>query len=180
MLTATRLHNTMNTMIHFINQSLTSGSGLLAAALFAAVLVHPSAAQSGTGSQADRDSIVAAALNYAEGWYEGNESRMQEALHPELAKRAVFPTQSGGQRLSQMSAMTLVTSTARGGGKDTPLDRQLKEVTIFEIYGDVATAKVVMSNWTDYLHLAKWQGEWKIVNVLWELTPESKARMARN
>jgi hypothetical protein len=25
--------------------------------------------------------------------------------------------------------------------------------------------------WVDFLQLAKWNGEWKIVNVLWELTP---------
>jgi hypothetical protein len=31
-----------------------------------------------------------------------------------------------------------------------------------------------MSEWIDYLHLARWNGEWKIVNVLWELKPEKK------
>lgn len=134
-------------------------------------------AQSMDDRQADREAIIAAALNYAEGWYEGNAERMKAALHPELAKRAVFPAPGGRQELNQMSAMTLVDNTARGGGKRTPPEKQLKEVTIFDIYGDVGTAKVVMSDWTDFLHLAKWNGEWKIVNVLWELTPEMKERM---
>ncbi len=135
-------------------------------------------AQSMDDRQADRDAIVATALNYAEGWYEGNAERMKAAVHPELAKRAVFPGPGGRQELNQMGAMTLVDNTASGAGKMTPPEKQLKEVTIFDIYGDVATAKVVMSDWTDYLHLAKWNGEWKIVNVLWELTPEMKERMA--
>jgi hypothetical protein len=26
-----------------------------------------------------------------------------------------------------------------------------------------------MSGWIDYMHMAKWNGQWKIVNVLWEL-----------
>jgi len=148
---------------------------ILLAALGASRSVN---AQSMDDRQADRDAIVAAALNYAEGWYEGSAERMKAAVHPELAKRAVFPNARGGQDLNQMSAMTLVDATARGNGKMTPPEKQLKDVTVFEIYGDVATAKVVMSDWTDYLHLAKWNGEWKIVNVLWELTPEMKERMA--
>ena len=36
-------------------------------------------------------------------------------------------------------------------------------------------AKAVMSGWIDYMHLAKWNGEWKIVNVLWELKPQKKS-----
>ncbi len=31
-----------------------------------------------------------------------------------------------------------------------------------------------MSDWIDYLHLARWNGEWKIVNVLWELKPKGE------
>jgi hypothetical protein len=27
---------------------------------------------------------------------------------------------------------------------------------------------IVASDWVDYLHLARWQGRWVIVNVLWE------------
>jgi hypothetical protein len=28
-----------------------------------------------------------------------------------------------------------------------------------------------MSGWVDYMHMAKWNGRWVIVNVLWELKP---------
>jgi len=28
----------------------------------------------------------------------------------------------------------------------------------------------VASDWIDYLELARWNGQWKIVNVLWALT----------
>jgi hypothetical protein len=33
---------------------------------------------------------------------------------------------------------------------------------------------VEAANWIDYLHLAKWDGEWKIINVLWELKPKEE------
>lgn len=28
-----------------------------------------------------------------------------------------------------------------------------------------------MATWIDYMHLAKWNGRWVIVNVLWENDP---------
>ncbi len=124
---------------------------------------------------ADSTAIKKAALDYVEGWYEGNAERMERAVHPELAKRIVRTDPgSGRNRLEQMSAMTLVQGVKRGGGKDTPSEQQQKEVIIFDIYQNTASAKAIMSGWIDYMHLAKWSGEWKIVNVLWELKPQKK------
>ena len=67
-----------------------------------------------------------------------------------------------------MGAMTLVQFTRMGGSKNTPKDKLQKDVTVL---GNSASAKVVASEWVDYLHLAKWNGRWVIVNVLWELKP---------
>lgn len=126
-------------------------------------------------SASDADLIKQTALDYIEGWYEGNGERMERALHPELAKRIVRTNpQNGRSRLDQMSALSLVLGTRSGGGKETPKDRQLKEVTVLDIYENAATAKIVASDWIDYLHLAKWNGRWVIVNVLWELKPAGK------
>ncbi len=122
-------------------------------------------------SSADSTGIRQAALDYIEGYYEGNAERMQRALHPELAKRIVNVDERGRYRLGQMSAMTLVEITRAGGGKDTPVAERRKEVTILDIYQNAASAKIYASGWVDYLHLAKWNGRWVIVNVLWELHP---------
>jgi hypothetical protein len=126
-----------------------------------------------TPSDADKAGITAAALDYIEGWYEGNPERMERALHPDLAKRIVFSNPEGRSRLDQMSAMSLVQGVKRGGGKDTPKEKQQKDVTILDIYGNAASVKVVASDWIDYLHIAKFNGRWVIVNVLWELKPKS-------
>lgn len=124
---------------------------------------------------ADSAAIKKAALDYVEGWYEGNPERMERAVHPELAKRIVRADQNGRNRLDQMSAMTLVQGVKRGGGKNTPVAEQQKDVFILDIYENTASAKAIMSGWIDYMHLAKWNGEWKIVNVLWELKPQKKS-----
>ena len=123
-------------------------------------------------TSADSAGIQAAALDYAEGWYNADGDRMARALHPELAKRIVRTNEQGRSQLGQMSAMTLVMSTRAGGGKDTPVAQRREDVTILDIYQNAASAKVYASGWVDYLHLAKWNGRWVIVNVLWELHPQ--------
>lgn len=125
-------------------------------------------------SKSDPDLIKQAALDYIEGWYEGNPERMERALHPELAKRIVRTDQRGRNSLGQMSAMTLVQATREGNGKSIPKEQQQKDVTVLDIFGNAASAKIIASGWIDYLHLAKWNGRWVIVNVLWENKPATK------
>jgi len=120
-------------------------------------------------TDSDREAIKQTALDYIEGWYEGNAERMERALHPDLAKRIVTTNAQGRSMLQQMSAMGLVQGVKRGGGKDTPKEKQLKDVTILDIFNNAASVKVVASDWIDYLHVAKFNGRWVIVNVLWEL-----------
>ena len=122
--------------------------------------------------EADTAAIKQTALDYIEGWYEGNPERMERALHPELAKRIVLTDpKSGRSRLDQMGAMTLVQRVKAGGGTKTPKDQQQKDVTILDIYENAACAKIVAASWIDYLQLARFEGRWVIVNVLWELKP---------
>jgi hypothetical protein len=121
---------------------------------------------------ADSAAIRRAALDYAESWYAGAPEQMERALHPELAKRIVRTDQNGRSRIEQMSALTLINGVRSGFGKNTPEANRLKDVTILDIFQNTASAKVVMSGWIDYMHLAKWNGEWRIVNVLWELKPQ--------
>ncbi len=120
----------------------------------------------------DTAAIRHAAFDYIEGWYAGDAARMARALHPELAKRMVYTdTRSGHSMLDQMGAMTLVDRTRAGGGKQTPPDKRREEFTLLDLYRNAAVAKIVASDWVDYLQLVRWNGEWKIVNVLWEVKP---------
>jgi Putative lumazine-binding len=128
----------------------------------------------------DAELIKQVALDYIEGWYEGNAERMERSLHPELTKRIVRTDNTGRSNLSQMGAVTLVQFTRSGGGKDTPKERQQKDVTVLDIFGNAASAKIIASDWADYLQLAKWQGRWVIVNVLWEMKPKEPATKSAN
>ncbi len=135
----------------------------------AAALLSPARAQ----SPEDTTAIKATALDYIEGWYEGNAERMERALHPKLVKRIFEKNSAGEIALDEMGAQQLVEGTRRGGGKRTPPEKQQKDVTILDVFENAAAVKVVASDWIDYLQMAQVDGRWVIINVLWELKPKS-------
>jgi hypothetical protein len=121
---------------------------------------------------ADSAAIRQTALDYIEGWYEGNAERMERALHPELAKRIVnVDPRNGRNSLGQQGALTLINNTKAGYGRETPVGQQRKDVRILDIFGNTASVRVDAVSWIDYMHIAKWNGRWVIVNVLWENRP---------
>lgn len=125
-------------------------------------------------TDADKEAIKTTAMDYMEGWYEGNAERMERALYPELAKRMFSKDEKGRSVFNDMGAMKLVQGTRRGFGKETPKDKQRKDVTILDVFENVASVRADMSDWIDYMHVAKVDGKWVIVNVLWELRPKKK------
>jgi hypothetical protein len=137
-----------------------------------AVLIHAIVMRAEAQSSADTAAIRSAALDYIDGWYQADGARMERALHPELAKRNVTTDPASGRsRLIQMSAMTLVQGTRRGGGSNIPAAERKDEVRILDIFGGAASARVTAATWVDYMHLAKVNGQWVIMNVLWENNP---------
>ena len=138
------------------------------------VLTIPATAGDSKVSPEDEAGIRATALDYVEGYYEGNPDRMERALHPHLAKRIARTDASGHTRLDQMSALELVQIIRLGTGKNIPKDKQIKNVTILDVFGNTASVRAEMLEWIDYMHMAKVNGQWKIINVLWEMKPKQQ------
>jgi hypothetical protein len=141
--------------------------------LFWAALLLGIAAPSAAAAQtaADSAAIRQVAVDYAQGWYAGDAARMERALHPDLAKRIVETGGNGRSRLNALGAMELVQLTRRGGGSRTPRERQVADIRILDVYHGAASLRVQMSDWVDYLHVARFNGRWVIVNALWEEPP---------
>lgn len=146
---------------------------LLGIVLAAASVV---AGQAKPTNDPEEAAIRATALDYIDGFYTGDGARMERALHPELAKRIVTTDpKTGKSALEQMSAMTLVQRTRSGIGK-IPENRRQHDVTILDRFEETAVVKLVATEWVDYLQMAKYDGQWKIVNVLWVWKPGVRAQ----
>ena len=112
--------------------------------------------------------IEAAARDYLDGWYAGDAERMTRALHPDLVKRVVRTLENGEPLLNSVSASNMIAYTRAGFGKGRANPDVPTEVRILDATPVIASVKTVSHEFIDYLHLAKIEDEWKIVNVLWE------------
>jgi hypothetical protein len=131
----------------------------------------------GAQTAADSAAIRATALDYIDGWYTNNAARMERALHPHLAKRLVWADSAGRSHLVDMTALELVQGTK--GHPPTPASERRKDVTILGTYGNVAMVRIEASDWVDFLQEVKWNGSWKILNVVWENRPEVAEKTTR-
>jgi hypothetical protein len=147
--------------------------GLMLTALLIAALPSPSRAQ----TAADSAAIRATALDYIQGWYTNNAARMERALHPHLAKRLVWADSTGRSHLVDLTALELVQGTK--GHPPVPAAERRDDVTILGTYGNVAMVRIEASDWVDFLQEVKWNGSWKILNVIWENRPEAGGKMVK-
>jgi outer membrane lipoprotein-sorting protein len=148
--------------------------------LFVAFLLILSFKLSGQ-TKADSLAVEKACRDYVEGWAEGNVERVAKGVSPELTKRTVSQDKDGISFTNDMSAslLLLVTKRNKDGVRSTDLepDKPFKlDVTIYDITADYALAKTVNTKYGffDYCQLAKINGNWNVINVLWGWLPQKK------
>lgn len=138
------------------------------------VLILMAAGASRAQTPADSSAIRATALDYIEGWFEGNAERMERAVHPELVKRIlVLDERTGRPWIDTMGSGKLIEGTRAGYGERIAEEARRTEVTILDVVGAAAAVKVDAGPWIDYMQMVRWPDRgWVIVNVLWERTGE--------
>jgi hypothetical protein len=110
--------------------------------------------------------IERAVLDYFEGWFDGDAARMEDALHPQLAKRTLRP----GDVLETITAQQMIDATAEGVGRSLDVPDRAIEIEITHVDGGIAAAVVHSALYIEYVHLARTGEGWKIVNTLWRRT----------
>jgi len=124
------------------------------------------------GEDAARAAIKQAALDYVDGFYDGSAERLDKALHPNLQKVTLRQLPNGRDMLDFNGAACNLKEYAASGLAQKPAGERKIEVTILEIYQNIATVKIDSADFLDYAHVAEINGEWKIINVLWTMHPE--------
>jgi putative lumazine-binding protein len=116
----------------------------------------------------EQETITQTVLDYFEGWFDGDASRMARALHPELAKRPGRVDHSVAGTLGTLTAQEMIERTASGVGKTRDVPDRGIEVDVVDIFGDIASATVRSAVYYEYVHLVRTSDGWKIVNTLWQ------------
>jgi hypothetical protein len=125
-------------------------------------------------TDADREAVRQAALDYVEGIYNVDPSRIERSVHPKLAKLGFYrgPNDEAYRAGSTMTFERLV-EIAKNYNKEGKLPKDApKEVTVLDVLDQTASVKLVAEWGVDYMHLAKFDGKWMIVNVLWQSPPK--------
>ena len=118
------------------------------------------------------EDITNVVRDYIESCYDGDPERMARSLHPALVKRTVMPHEVTNRPMIRATSATQLIENIRGLGERghvTPRNERRFDLSILDIFDDVATVKVYADYWLDYIHLIKIDGSWKILNVLWRV-----------
>ncbi|MFD1602245.1 nuclear transport factor 2 family protein [Flavobacterium artemisiae] len=124
----------------------------------------------------DSAAIKRVALAYIEAQHTPNPKLMESALHPRMVKRSVFRNKTAQKDfVSEFFAenMIILAETYNVKGDKFPKNPR-KEVKLLDVSAKTASVKLVADAWIDYMHIVKVNGEWKIINVLWQYNDVSQ------
>lgn len=122
--------------------------------------------------ESDQAAVHAAANDYAQGWYSGDRERMARSLHDDLVKHAMLRDKSGKRQLDSMDKAALLAANTPDNAQRYAKAPKRSDIEILDGVGSAATVRLRMDGWVDYLHVVRGSdGEWRIVNVLWEPLP---------
>lgn len=118
----------------------------------------------------DTIDIRRVALAYIEAQHNPNPKLMESALHPRLVKRSVFRNKTAQKDyVSEYFAenMVILAETYNAKGDKFPKNPR-KDLKLLDVSPRTASVKLSADSWIDYMHIVKTNGEWKIINVLWQ------------
>ncbi len=142
------------------------------------VSVSVVAAQTTDVSIADKEAITAIAFDYMDGALDGDAVRLENAIHPELTKVNVDTLPQTGTSILRKSGYSRLIEVVGAGFAKLPEEQRMIEVEILAVKEGLASVAVTSARFYDYLHIAKLDGDWKIVNVLWKSNAEAASSAA--
>jgi len=109
---------------------------------------------------------------YIESFYLTQPEKGQESVHKLLAKRTVQKFADGSEFLKGMSYEEMNNLGKVFNSKGKYNENSKKEIVILDMMDKTASVKLIAEGWVDYMHLGKINGEWKIINILWQIKSE--------
>jgi len=122
-------------------------------------------------SQDEREAVKQAVLDYVEALYEADASRIEKSVHPDLFKLGFEPDKDGVYKQDRMTYQQLYDLAARWNKSGKLPKDSRKEVVVYDVNDQTAAAKLTAIWGIDYIHLAKFDGKWKITDILWQTRP---------
>lgn len=110
----------------------------------------------------DSAAVRATVTNYIEAYYTADAHRMKETLHPHYLKHMIHRDIPVRER----TGAQMVEDVRASNAASIPPSDRTEQVTVLDVAGIIASAKLVTPGWTDYMTLEKIGGQWKILSVV--------------
>jgi hypothetical protein len=137
----------------------------LATLTFAALTFSVSAIAQSAPKQDDSAAVQTTVRNYIEGYYQGDVARMQASLDAHYLKHMIH----GTIPIREKTAAQMVQEVRTHGPADLPAAEKTESISVLDISGNIASAKLVTPHWVDYMTLTKSEGSWKILSVVQQI-----------
>jgi hypothetical protein len=141
-------------------------------AILLASCAHASRPQA---SARDQEGVRRAVLDYVEGFYEGDSTKHVRSIAPNVFKYGYSRRDSvyTGMQMQFPAGFVSFTNGVKAG-RNLPPANAPKDIVIFDVQDQTASAKLTAWWGTDYLLLARNNGRWQITHVLWQSAPPQR------
>lgn len=135
--------------------------------------VEPKAKPTAAATQQpdDREAVKQAVLDYVEALYEADSSRIERSVHRELFKLGFERGKDGMYKSYRMTYQELYDLAGRWNKSGRIPKNSKKEIVVYDVTDQTASAKLTAMWGIDYLHLAKFDGKWMITDILYQTPP---------
>ena len=121
----------------------------------------------------DREAVKQAVLDYVEALYEADSSRIERSVHRDLFKLGFERDKDGTYKPYRMTYQELYDLAGRWNKSGRIPRNSKKDIVVYDVTDQTASAKLTAMWGIDYLHLAKFDGKLMITDILWQTPPRS-------
>ena len=127
-------------------------------------------ALNGSAQSSDRDLVSQAVEDYVDALYLVQPEKITRSVHPGLTKKGYWrktETEPYGPEQT-MTFQQLFDLAGKWNANGKLPENAPRKIEIFDVQDQTASAKLTAQWGTDYFQLARYNGKWMIVNVLWQ------------
>ncbi len=125
-------------------------------------------------TEQDKKEVKRISLGYLVALQQMKPDLMAEVMHPKLSKRTTLINRENGKGVvipTTYKQMLEYAATWNIKGDKFPKNPS-NRATIMDMQGTMAAVKLESDRWYEYLHLAKIDGKWKILDLYWQNHPD--------
>ena len=144
---------------------------LPAVLVLASIIAAAPAVLTRTQVAQDREAVRQAGLDYVEGVYNVQPERIERSVHPTLVKRGFYKKDATTPYAELHMTYDQLVNLARTWNKEGKRDTRVKNVEVLDAADQTAVVKITAQWGIDYMLLGKFDGRWKITQIIWQSPP---------